>query len=213
MVRVYLVDDHVMFREALAELLSRHQWIELAGMASSLGQALDDLQRLPVDVVILDLGLPDGHGLQGLERILSARSDLPVVVLTSHPEDHVAMRCLQAGAAGFIHKREVAATVIDAVRSVADGRRYIGPELAGRIASTVAGDSPAERPHDSLSNREFQVFAGLVAGQSVSEIAATLHLSVKTVSTYKSRLQDKLDVRGTAGLVRYALAEGLFEPQ
>lgn len=210
MLKVLVVDDHPVVRKGLIQILEGETGIALVGEASE----AREMMRLALggdwDAVVLDINLPDRSGLEALRDLKAARPDLPVLVLSMYPEEQYALRVLKAGASGYLTKESVVDELVNAVRKVACGGRYVSPTLAERLAEEVA--SPSEGPpHKALSDREFQVMLMVAAGKKVKEIAAELGLSVKTVSTYRSRLMQKMGFRSDAQLVAYVLRHGLLE--
>ncbi len=210
MIRVLVVDDHAVVREGIKRI------IEDAGDMTVAGEAADGRELLAMvaddlwDVVLMDLAMPGLPGLEALHDIRSRRPELPVLILSVYPEDQYAVRTLMAGAAGYVNKGRPPDEVVEAIRTVAAGRRYITPEVANSLAARVDKAS-AKLPHESLSNREYQVMCLIASGKSVGDIAEDLSLSVKTVSTYRSRLLEKLAMRHNAELTRYALQHGLVD--
>jgi DNA-binding NarL/FixJ family response regulator len=159
---------------------------------------------------VLDLSLPGRGGLDLLGEIKAVRADLPVLILTMHPEDQYALRALKAGAAGYITKESAPEVLVEAVRRAAAGGRYVSPSLAEKLAPHVADARPRE-PHEALSDREYQVFRRLAAGRTVSQIADELSLSVKTVSTYRARILEKMALETNAELMQYAFRHNLVD--
>jgi len=210
MIRVLVVDDHAIFRRGLRTILDEAGDMEVGCEAGSGAEAIDRLRGCRCDIAVLDIAMPDRSGIEVLDHIKAWRPDMPVLVLSVYPEDQYAMRLIKMGAAGYMNKESAPTQLLDALRRIASGKRYISPALAEQLAEeqVAGGDLP---PHETLSNREYQVFARLVSGASVSEIAEAMSLSVKTVSTYRARVLDKLRLKGNAELVRYALQHGLTE--
>lgn len=208
--RLLVADDHQVVREGIKGMLEDHPDLEVAGEAADAPGVLDLVHEQTWDLVLLDLSMPGGEGLETLRRILSADPELPVLILSIHPEEQLAARLLEAGARGYVHKDAGATEIVRAIRRVLDGERYVSPDLASRLADVVSGDA-ARRPHEELSDRELQVLRLLAEGQSVGDIADTLALSVKTVSTYRTRLLDKLEMETTAEAIRYALEHDLVQ--
>jgi two-component system, NarL family, invasion response regulator UvrY len=177
------------------------------GEAGRPSEALEKLQRDPWDVVILDISLPGRGGVEALRDIKRLRPKIPVLVLSMHAEEHYALRALRAGAAGYVNKEGAAEELAGAVRKVLMGGTHVSPRLAETLAKNLQfGDRPA---HERLSDRELEVLRGLAAGRSVKEISASLSLSEKTVSTYRTRLLEKMQMHSNAELIQYALHEGL----
>lgn len=208
--RVLVADDHDIVRKGVVSLFDDHPDLAVAGEAATAPEVLEMVRGDDWDLLILDLGMPGGEGLETLTRIRTAAPELPVIILSVHPEDRLAARLLRAGASGYVSKESASSELIVAVRRVLDGQRYVSPELASRLASSLAGEA-TELPHEALSDREFQVLVLLGEGQSVSDIADELSLSVKTVSTYKSRLLDKMEMDTNAELIRYAVEHDLVQ--
>jgi two-component system, NarL family, invasion response regulator UvrY len=178
------------------------------GEAGSAREALDQVVRNSWDVVLLDIELPDRDGLDLLKDLRLAAPQVPVLILSGQPERDYGVQALKAGAAGFVAKTELATVLVDAIQKVCARGRHVSPVLAERLAHSL--DPAGSRPlHDQLSAREFQILAALAKGQSVGAIAAQLSLSVKTVSTYRTRLLKKMGMQSNAELMRYALQHGL----
>jgi two-component system invasion response regulator UvrY len=197
-VRVLIVDDHPLIRRAIRELLEPEtgEPVEEAGTPD---EALAQIRAHQWDIVLLDLSMPGNTGLQLLTTIHAERPELPILIVSAHAEDQYAVRLLRAGASGFVSKETAPDVLVRAVRRVAGGGRYISEALAEHLA-----DEKRE-PIEALSNREHEVLGLMAAGRSPTEIAASLSLSVKTISTYRARLLQKLRARTTADLIRYAL--------
>jgi DNA-binding NarL/FixJ family response regulator len=208
MLRVLIVDDHAVVREGLTRILGGTGEGWTVGEASSGFQALDWLRHEHADVAIVDLSMPGMNGLELLRRIRAEFGRLPVLVLSMHAEEQYAMRAFKAGANGYITKDAPSAELIRAVRKVAAGGAYVSADLAERVVLQLNGAVGVAR-HAQLTDRELEVLRRLVAGQRPTEIAQALHLSVKTISTHKSRIQEKLDLPTLADLVRYGLEHDL----
>ena len=204
MIRVLLADDHKIVRDGLRRILAGSADIEVAAEAADGDQALALVRANAYDVAVLDLSMPGLSGLDLIKRLRLERPALKLLVLSMHGEDQYAARALKAGAAGYLNKDSAAEQLLSVLRKVAGGGVHLGEAAA---ASLVAGERNA---HRALSDREFEVLRHLVDGKSPTEIAAQLHLSVKTVSTHKTRILDKLELRSTADLVRYALENKLI---
>jgi DNA-binding NarL/FixJ family response regulator len=206
--RVLIVDDHAVVREGLARILAGAGDGWSVGEASSGFQALEWLRRDHADLVIVDLSMPGMSGLELIRRIRTDIGRVPVLVLSMHAEEQYAMRAFKAGANGYITKDGASAELIRAVRKVAGGGAYVSADLAERVVLQLNGTVGVAR-HAQLSDRELEVLRRLVAGQRPTEIAQALHLSVKTISTHKSRIQEKLQLPTLADLVRYGLEHDL----
>ena len=210
MIRVLVADDHALVRRGLRELLAETGDIEVAAEAGSAAEAMERVRHQPLDVVVLDLSLPGRGGLDLLGEIKGERGDLPVLILTMHPEEQYAVRALKAGACGYLTKESAPELLVEAVRRAAAGGRYVSASLAEKLAQHL-DDTRAREPHESLSDREYQVFRRLAAGRTVGQIAEELSLSVKTVSTYRTRILEKTGLATNAELMRYALDRKLVD--
>ena len=208
MTKVLIADDHAIVREGLRRILGGQEGIEVAGEATNGFEVLDRVREGGFDLLLLDLSMPGRSGVDLIKQVKEEAPKLPVLVLTMHEEEQYAVRALRAGASGYLTKESAPSQLVAAIRKVASGRLYISPNLAEQLALEVRPASD-EEPHKHLSDREFEVFRLLVDGKSVSDIAALLHLSVKTVSTHKTRILEKMNLTSVAELVRYAIAHRL----
>jgi two-component system, NarL family, invasion response regulator UvrY len=208
MVRVLLVDDHPVVRKGMKAILLEGLPGAVVTEASGGDDALSLLSN-PFDTVVLDLTMPGRSGMDLLAEIKQRFPKLPVLVMSLHAEEQFAMRALKAGASGYLTKAAAPEQLVAAVAEVVGGGRYVSQALAERLAAADAGRIPADLPHDRLSDREFDVMRGIALGRTVSEIAAEMKLSVKTVSTYRARLLEKLSMASNAELTRYAIENGL----
>jgi len=207
-IAVLVADDHPMFRRGIVEFLAETDEIEVVAESGTADEVLAQLRRHTVDVVVLDLGMPGTNGVDLLDRIHHEWPALPVLVLTVYSEELYAVRALRAGAVGYLTKDAAAAELVQAIRRVSAGRRWVSPTLAEHLVAFL-DRHPARPAHDVLSNRELEVLRRIGAGQMAKAIAWGLHLSPKTVSTYRTRILEKLDLHTTADLIRYALKHGL----
>jgi DNA-binding NarL/FixJ family response regulator len=208
MIRVLVADDHPLFRAGIRRTLEDAGDLSVSGEASSGEELLQLLERTPADAIVLDVFMPGMGFLELLRRVRSDHPSIPTLVLSMQPEDQCAVRAFRAGAAGYLTKDRSSEHLVDAVRTVTQGRRYYSPELADRLVSGLGNTAP-RLPHESLSDREYEVLCLIGSGRSVKEIAYQLSLSPKTVGTYRARLMQKMKVRGGADLVRYAVQQGL----
>ena len=210
MIRVLIADDHAVVRRGVRQILEETSDIEVTGEAASASELWPKVREGRVDAVVLDVNLPGRSGLELLGDIKRERPELPVLILTVHSEDQYAVRALKAGAAGFLTKESAADKLVDAVRKIAQGRRFITPEVAEKLASSVArGD---EGPvHEALSDREFQILKMIASGKTVSQIGRELALSVKTISTHRTRILKKMNLKTNSELTHYAIRNGLVE--
>lgn len=211
MIRCLVADDHPIVRRGLVALISAQSDMDEPGEAATGAQTLERVRSESWDLVILDINLPDASGLEILRRIRRERPGLPVLVLSAHAEEQFATRTLRAGAGGYLNKQQAPEELIVAIRRVLAGRRYVSAALAERLAASLDPQFADREPHETLSDREFEVLRLLGTGLAVSRIAERLHLSVKTVSTYRARLLTKLGLESTAELVAYAIRTGIVD--
>jgi DNA-binding NarL/FixJ family response regulator len=208
MLRVVVVDDHPVVREGLRRIISESNELSVAAEAGDGEEALQTVRSTPCDCVLLDVSLPRKSGLEVLKQIRSEQPRLPILILSMHSEDEYAIRMMRAGASGYLTKESTSSNLISAIRKVVRGGRYVSPALAERLAFDLQTDS--ERPaYEALSDREYQTLCMLSGGKTVSEIATELGLSVKTISTYRVRVLEKLQLKNNAELMRYAIKQGL----
>jgi two-component system, NarL family, invasion response regulator UvrY len=208
-IRVVLADDHPIVRQGLAHLLSTTSDIVVVGEARTSAEALDAGLHVPCDVLLLDLAMPGRGGFDVLRELRASRPSLRVLVLSTYDERQIAVRALRAGAAGYFTKDAPGPALLDAIRRVHAGKRAVSPELAEQLIDQIESSSVASA-HERLSNRELEVLRRLADGRTVSEIGADLSLSVKTISTYRTRLLEKLGARTTGELIRFAIENRLF---
>lgn len=208
MIRVFIADDHPVVRAGIKQILAEAPDIELCGEAESGQEVLDKLGTCKPDVLILDIAMPGRNGIETLKRVTDTSPNIAVIILSMHPEDQYAIRLLKSGASGYLTKECAPDQLVSAVRKVTGGRKYISPALAEILAENITGhrDHPA---HENLSNREYQIFCMLAAGRRVSEIADELSLSVKTVSTHRTRILGKMHMTKNAELTYYAIKNNL----
>jgi DNA-binding NarL/FixJ family response regulator len=208
MIRVFVVDDHAIVRRGLKQILDEASDCTLIGEASTATDALIGLRKTPCDVVVLDISLPDRSGLDLLPQIRQEFPRVRVVMLTMHREEQYAIRLLKAGASGYLTKDGVPEELLAAIRRVAAGGRYLTASLAERVAEHLGdGEKP---PHERLSAREFQVLCLMTEGKSLTEIGYELCVSVKTISTHRARILQKMGFKNNAELVQYAVRNGLI---
>ncbi len=208
MIRVLIVDDHAILRRGLMELLSDEFHGAAFGEACDAQQALEQLRKNVWDVALLDIALPGKSGLDLLKELRVEWPKLPVLVLSAHPEDQFAVRVLKAGAGGYMTKESAPEELAKAIRKILAGGRYVSPALAEKLALGVTKDL-TRTPHETLSDREYEVMSRIASGKTVTEIAEELTLSAKTISTYRSRVLIKLSVKNSAEIVQYAIRNGL----
>lgn len=210
MVRILIADDHAIVRRGLQEILIRELSDVVCGEAENADQLLAAVESHAWDLVILDVTMPGRSGVDVLHDLQRTRPKLPVLVLSMHPEDQYGKRVLKAGASGYMNKESAPEELIRAVRKVLAGGRYVSAELAERLALDLSKDS-ARPPHEALSDREFEVLRMLASGKAVGQIAEDLHLGVTTISTYRARILEKLNMTTTAELMHYALRNRLVD--
>lgn len=210
MIRLLIADDHPIVREGLRRIVAEHPDMHLVNEAVDGQEVMVKLESADVDVLLLDVNMPGPGFLNTLRRVTSEMPDVRVLVLSVHPEDQFGVRSLRAGAAGYLTKERTPEELVEAIRQVHSGGRYITPALAESLAFHLGTNVDAP-PHELLSDREFEVLGLLGSGKSVTEIAAHLTLSPKTVSTYKARILEKLKLKNPAALIRYTLEHGLVD--
>lgn len=209
-INVLLADDHVILRKGVIEILESANDIKVVAEASDGAEALNLVQdkSLNLDIAVIDLNMPEIHGLDLLKQIRSIKPDLPVMVLSMYPEDQYARRVLKNGGAGYLTKESAPDELIKAIRRIMQGGRYISPEVAEILAFDFQHDYEGEL-HERLADREYEVFLMICSGKSSSEIAEELNLSVKTISTNRSRILEKMQMKNNAQLTHYAIKRGL----
>jgi len=210
MLKVFIADDHAVVRRGLKQILAETFDMTVAGEATHGQEVLDKVQKDDYDVVVLDISMPGQSGLDTLKQLKIQKPGLPVLVLSIHPEDQYAVRVLRAGASGYITKESAPDELVAAIRKVSQGRKYITSSLAEKLAFDL--DVDTEKPlHEILSDREYQVLCMISSGKTVTGIAEALCLSVKTISTYRSRILEKMGMKSNAELTRYAIRNGLVD--
>jgi DNA-binding NarL/FixJ family response regulator len=209
MIKILIADDHPIVRQGLKQILTEEPDMGEFGEAKNSQETLDLVRKCDWDVVILDITMPGRGGLDTLKEIRTERPKLPVLILSIHPEDQYAVRALKAGAAGYMTKESAPDDLIKAIRKVLKGGKYISPSLAENLALFLERDDQ-KSPHENLSDREYQVMCMIAAGKKVKEIAESLSLSVKTISTYRARILDKMKMKSNADLIHYAIQNRLL---
>ena len=209
MISVLIADDHAVVRRGLRQILSEQPDIRVEGEAASADELLQQVRQRRYDVVILDITMPGRSGLDALKDLRETYPRLPVLVLSVHPEDQFAMRVLKAGGSGYMTKESAPEELLEAVRQVSAGGRYISTGFAGRMAALLGrtGQAPG---HEGLSDRELEVLLHVASGETVTQIGTRLGISVKTVSTYRARILEKLGLRTNAELTYYAIKHELI---
>ena len=210
MIRVLIADDHAIVRRGLIEILLRELKDSVCGEAENAQQVLAQVQSHSWDLVILDVSMPGRSGVDVLTDLKIAKPKLPVLVLSMHPEDQYGKRVLKAGASGYMNKNSAPEELIKAIRKVLAGGRYVSQALAEKLALDLS-EKHVQFPHESLSDREFEVLRLIASGKTVSQIADGLHLSVATISTYRARILEKMNMTTNAELMHYAFRNHLVD--
>ena len=210
MIRVLIADDHAILRRGLAQIIAEAGDMQVCAEAENSAQTIKFAREQTVDVVLLDITMPDRNGLDTLKLLKKEKPKLAVLMLSMHPEDLYAVRAIKAGASGYLNKQSAPAQLVTAIRQVAQGRRYISPAVAEELAGSIAEGS--DRPaHATLSDREYETMRLIASGKTLTEIAAEMHLSVKTVSVYRARLLEKMQLKNNSELTHYALKRQLVD--
>lgn len=210
MIRIIIADDHPVVRQGLKQILADEPDMIVTGEAPNAQGLLEKVRKEKCDVLLLDITMPGRGGLDILKDLRREYPKLSVLVLSIHPEDQFGPRVLKSGAAGYMSKESAPEELVSAIRRVAAGGKYISPSLAEKLASDLADDG-ARAPHEKLSDREYQVMSLIASGKTVKEISANLSLSVKTISTYRSRMLGKMKMKTNAELIHYAIQNKLVD--
>ena len=210
MIKVGIVDDHAIVRSGLRQFFADHIDLRVVGEASSGRGAIDLVRNEEVDVLIMDLSMPGQSGIDALAMLRAKAPDMGILILSGYPEEHYAVQLIRQGASGYLNKDCDPLEIVDAVRTIALGKRHITPAVADLLAQQL-GKKGSAAPHEELSEREFQVFLKLAKGETASRIAEELSLSVKTVSTYRTRLMEKMGLSSNSDLTYYALKAKLID--
>jgi len=210
MIKVLIADDHALIRKGLKQLLDDTEELRVTGEAETGIEAFRMAQTGEFDVVLLDISMPDKHGIDVLKQIKDSKPQLPVLMLSMHPEEQYALRSMKAGAAGYLNKQSAPAQLVTAIRQVAKGKKYISSELAEQLAEGLS-QGYQELLHQTLSNREYQTLCLMAQGKKLSEMADIMSLSPKTISVYRSRLLEKMKLKTNAEAIHYAINNHLIE--
>lgn len=210
MIRVLITDDHAIVRHGLKQIVAETDDITVIGEADTGAQAIQLIRNTPCEVVLMDISLPDRNGIDVLKQIKKEYPKLPVLMLSMHAEREFAVRALKAGASGYLTKQSAPMQLVNAIRHVAAGKKYITPSLAEEVANMLSGDIE-QPPHKLLSDREYQTLCLIASGKTLSVIASELILSPKTVSVYRSRVMEKLNLKNNSDITRYAIKNELVE--
>ena len=210
MINILVIDDHALIRKGLKLILSDTPDIRVTGEAESGMQAISMARNDKYDMVLLDIALPDKHGIEVLKQLKDDNPDIKVIVLSMYPEDQYGVRALKAGAQGYLNKQSAPDLLVDAIRQVLGGRKYISSNIAEQLLNNMIGESQ-DLLHQSLSNREYQTLCLIASGRALSEIADTMALSPKTVSVYRARMLEKMGFKNNAEAIHYAITHHLVE--
>lgn len=216
MIRILIADDHPIIRDGLKQILSAFDDISVSGEASDGAEVLALVRQQDFDALVLDMSMPGKNGIELIKQIRVEKPKLPILILSMHKEEQYAVRALKAGASGYLCKDGASQQLVQAIRKVAGGGVFVSAAAAEHLVQTLTSGQRnrhehATAPHTLLSDREFEIFRMIVRGQGVSEMAGELSLSVKTVSTHKTRILEKMHMSNTAELVRYAMNHGLID--
>lgn len=209
MIKVLIVDDHPIVRNGIKQIISDEKDMRVCCEAANTEEVFEQLKKHEVDVIILDLCLPGQNGLDALILLKQWNSNIPILVLSALPEELYAKRTIEAGASGFMHKESATEELTYAIRKIYEGGKYASRKFAEQLISNLI-KSPGEKLHVSLSQREFQIFLQIGSGKSVSQIAAKMHLSVNTISTYRKRILQKMKLLGNSDIITYCIKEKLI---
>ncbi len=208
--RILVVDDHALVRRGMVSLLKEHFKEAEMGEACDAREGLDAVMGEAWDLIVADISMPGRSGLDLIQDIKREKPELPVLVISGHPERDYALRALKLGAAGYVSKQSASDMLVMAVRRVLAGKRYVSQEVAEQLAGAISGDAPSDS-HEMLSNRELEVLKLIASGKTIKEISAVLALSEKTVATYRSRIAEKMGLSSNVELTRYAMRHGLVD--
>jgi two-component system, NarL family, invasion response regulator UvrY len=210
MIKIIIADDHPIVRAGMKQIIAEASDLLVADEAGDGHKLLSKIRKENFDVVVLDITMPQMNGLDVLKQLKIEKPKLPVIILSIHPEDQYALRVLKAGAAGYVTKASAPDELINAIRKVYRGGKYISPAIAEKLAFQLDSNFE-EMPHEALSDREYQVLCMLASGKTVTEMADELALSVKTISTYRARILEKMDMKNNAELIHYAVQNRLVD--
>jgi two-component system, NarL family, invasion response regulator UvrY len=203
MLKVCIVDDHPIVRQGLRQILAEAQDMTIVSELATGLEVLESIKKDPCDIVVMDITLPGMNGIDVLKQIKREKPGIPVLMLSIHPEDEYAVRALKAGAAGYLTKGSAPNELLNAIRTVSTGSKYITSALAEELISDIQGGG--KQPHEQLSNREYEIMCMIASGKRIKEIASELMISTKTVSTYRTRILEKMKMVSNAEITRYVL--------
>ncbi|MFA5825159.1 MAG: response regulator transcription factor [Gallionellaceae bacterium] len=210
MINVLIADDHTLIRKGLKQILDDTENMRVTGEAETGAQAIQMAQKAPFDMILLDISLPDKNGIDVLKQLKLNNPDVPVLMLSMHAEDQYAVRSMKAGAAGYLNKQSAPSQLVNAISTVASGKKYISGELAEQLANGLS-QGYQELRHQALSDREYQTLCLMASGKKLSEMAKIMSLSAKTVSVYRARLLEKMNLKTNAEAIHYAISNHLIE--
>ncbi len=210
MINVLIADDHTLIRKGLKQILDDTDNMRVTGEAETGAQAIQMAQKAPFDMILLDISLPDKNGIDVLKQLKLNNPDVPVLMLSMHAEDQYAVRSMKAGAAGYLNKQSAPSQLVNAISTVASGKKYISGELAEQLANGLS-QGYQELRHQALSDREYQTLCLMASGKKLSEMAKIMSLSAKTVSVYRARLLEKMNLKTNAEAIHYAISNHLIE--
>ncbi len=210
MIRILIVDDHTIVRLGLMQIIGRNHDMQIVAEHTNGADALNWIRNHDCDVALIDIAMPGINGIDLLKQLREGKPNLPVLILSIYPEDQYAVRLIKAGAAGYLNKECAPTEVVEAVRNVVSGKMHISPAVAKMLANEI-NRPDGKLPHETLSNREYQIFLLFASAKTISEIAGSLSLSVKTVSTYRTRILDKMHLRNNVELMQYAVDKQLLK--
>ncbi len=210
MIKIIIADDHEIVRAGLRQIISEDRELTVAGEAVDGQSLLEKVRKDDFDVILLDIKMPGRSGLEILKQLKIEKPNIPVIVLSMHPEDQYALRALKAGASGYLTKETASDQLIDSIKKVHGGGKYISETLAERLADSIASGREAP-PHTYLTDREYQVASMIASGKTITDIAKELFLSVKTISTYRQRILEKMNMKNNAELTHYMIKNNLLD--
>lgn len=208
-IKVFIADDHAIVRQGLKQIISDNEDLEVAAEAGDGIEALQKINDGQWDVVVLDISMPGMSGIDILKRVSKEDPELPILILSTYPAEQYALRVLKSGGSGYLTKESAPEELVTAIRKVARGQKYISPKVAELLSENLLGDNSEKMPHELLTDREYQVMCQLASGKTVSEVAEQLSLSVKTISTHRKHILDKMQMKTNAELTHYAIKNNL----
>ncbi len=211
MIRVMIADDHAILRRGLRQIIDETTDIAVIGEAENSAETLRFIREHPIDVLLLDISMPDRNGIDTLKLVKKEKPKLSVLMLSMHPENQYAVRALRSGAAGYLNKQSAPGQLVTAIREAAKGRKYVTPVVAEELANQLSRGDEEQPDHHQLSNREYQTMCLIASGRTLTEIADQLSLSVKTISVYRTRILEKLHLKSNAEITHYAIKNQLVE--